>query len=193
VDDAEYAHRDDTSRDNAPVAESLRGNLLIAAPSLFDYFRRTVVLVIEHSDEGAMGVVLNRVSETLVAEAVPALAGLAEDEELVRLGGPVAPDAVVALGEFDDPEEAGKAVVEGLGTVDPDGPRDSLRRVRVYAGYAGWSPDQLEGEIEQGAWIVEEASADDPFYDGDIWSDTLRKKGGGYRLLATMPDDPSVN
>jgi putative transcriptional regulator len=175
------------------VAESLRGNLLIAAPSLFDYFRRTVVLVIEHSDEGAMGVVLNRVSETLVAEAVPALADLADDEELVRLGGPVAPDAVVALGEFEDPGEAGKAVVEGLGTVDPDGSHDSLRRLRVYAGYAGWSAGQLDGEIEQGAWIVEEASPGDPFHEGDIWSDTLRKKGGGYRLLATMPDDPSVN
>lgn len=175
------------------MAESLRGNLLIAAPSLFDYFRRAVVLVIEHSDEGAMGVVLNRPSETLVADAVPVLAEIAEEEELVRVGGPVAPEAVVALGEFDDPDEAGKAVVAGLGTVDPDGSHDSLRRVRVYAGYAGWSPGQLDGEVEQGAWIVEEASADDPFHDGDIWSDTLRKKGGGYRLLATMPEDPSVN
>ena len=175
------------------VAESLRGSLLIAGPALFDYFRRTVVLVIEHSDEGAMGVVLNRPSETLVAEAVPALADVAEAEELVRLGGPVAPQAVVALGEFEDPEEAGKAVVDGLGTVDPDAPHDSLRRVRVYAGYAGWAPGQLDGEVEQGAWIVEEANADDPFNDGDIWSETLRKKGGGYRLLATMPEDPSVN
>jgi putative transcriptional regulator len=193
VDDREHAHPFDLSRDNAGVAESLRGNLLIAAPSLFDYFRRAVVLVIEHSDEGAMGVVLNRPSETLVADAVPVLAEIAEEEELVRVGGPVAPEAVVALGEFDDPDEAGKAVVAGLGTVDPDGSHDSLRRVRVYAGYAGWSPGQLDGEVEQGAWIVEEASADDPFHDGDIWSDTLRKKGGGYRLLATMPEDPSVN
>jgi putative transcriptional regulator len=193
VDDREHAHPFDLSRDNAGVAESLRGNLLIAAPSLFDYFRRAVVLVIEHSDEGAMGVVLNRPSETLVADAVPVLAEIAEEEELVRVGGPVAPEAVVALGEFDDPDEAGKAVVAGLGTVDPGGSHDSLRRVRVYAGYAGWSPGQLDGEVEQGAWIVEEASADDPFHDGDIWSDTLRKKGGGYRLLATMPEDPSVN
>jgi putative transcriptional regulator len=175
------------------VAESLRGSLLIAGPALFDYFRRTVVLVIEHSDEGAMGVVLNRPSETLVADAVPVLAEIAEAEDLVRVGGPVARDAVVALGEFDDPDEAGKAVVAGLGTVDPEGSHESLRRLRVYAGYAGWAPGQLDGEIDQGAWITRQACADDPFHDGDIWSDTLRKKGGGYRLLATMPEDPSVN
>jgi len=175
------------------VDDSLRGRLLIAAPSLFDYFRRTVVLVIEHTADGAMGVVLNRPSETLVVEAVPALADLADPEELVRLGGPVAPQAVVALGDFADPDEAGKAVVEGLGTVDPDAPHESLRRVRVYAGYAGWSAGQLDGEVDQGAWIVEDARPGDPFQEGDMWSDTLRKKGGGYRLLATMPDDPSVN
>lgn len=175
------------------MTESYRGQLLIAAPSLFDYFRRTVVLVIEHNDEGAMGVVLNRPSETLVVEAVPALAEIADSEQLMNLGGPVAPDAVVALGDFDDPDEAGKEVVAGLGTVDPDAPHDSLRRLRVYAGYAGWAPGQLDGEVEQGAWIVQDASPEDPFRDGDIWSDTLRKKGGGYRLLATMPEDPSVN
>ena len=173
--------------------ESLRGRLLIAAPSLFDYFRRTVVLVIEHTEDGAMGVILNRASETLVAEAVPALADLADEGDVVRLGGPVAPQAVVALGDFADPGEAGKEVVAGLGTVDPDAPHDSLRRVRVYAGYAGWSPGQLDGEVDQGAWIVAVAKADDPFHEGDIWSDALRKMGGGYRLLATMPEDPSVN
>ena len=181
------------SGENEQVPDSYRGHLLIAAPSLFDYFRRTVVLVIEHNPEGAMGVVLNRPSETLVGEAVPALAELADEEELVHVGGPVAPQAVVALGEFDDPNEAGTPVVAGLGTVDPDGPHDSLRRLRVYAGYAGWGPGQLDAEVEQRAWILQDASADDPFHEGDIWSDTLRRKGGGYRLLATMPEDPSVN
>src|SRR5881227_124694 len=77
------------------MEKTLRGQLLIAAPSLFDYFRRTVVLVIEHTEEGAMGVVLNRPSETTVAEAVSALAELADENELVRVGGPVSPEAVV--------------------------------------------------------------------------------------------------
>ena len=175
------------------MPDSLRGQLLIAAPSLYDYFRRTVVLVLEHSAEGAMGVVLNRESETPVVEAVPLLAPLAEPAELVRIGGPVAPQSVVALGEFDDIEEAGTHVVGSLGTLDPDADNHSLRRMRVYAGYAGWAPGQLDGELEQEAWVVIPARPGDPFEDGDIWSDALRRKGGSYRLLATMPADPSLN
>jgi putative transcriptional regulator len=175
------------------AAESLRGQLLIAAPSLYDYFRRSVVLVLEHTPDGAMGVVLNRESETRVADAVPALAELAGADELVRLGGPVAPESVVALGDFGDPSEAGTHVFGPLGTLDPDGPNSSLRRLRVYAGYAGWGSGQLDGELEQGAWIVQEVDPDDPFRPGDIWSVALRRKGGGYRLLATMPADPSLN
>nr|MBA2631140.1 YqgE/AlgH family protein [Thermoleophilaceae bacterium] len=69
----------------------------------------------------------------------------------------------------------------------------SLQRLRVYAGYAGWSPGQLDGEVEEGAWILERAAAGDPFSDGDIWSEALRRKGGSYSLLATMPGDPSAN
>ena len=175
------------------ASESLRGKLLIAAPSLFDYFRRAVILVLEHTADGAMGVVLNRKSETRVAEALPALADLPGADGLVRLGGPVSPESVVALGDFGDPGEAGTHVVGPLGTVDPDGDNGSLRRLRVYAGYAGWAPGQLDGELEQGAWIVQEAHPDDPFRDGDVWSEALRRKGGGYRLLATMPADPSLN
>ena len=140
-----------------------------------------------------MGVVLNRVSETPVAEAVPVLAGLAEQDEMVRVGGPVSPESVVALGEFEDPSEAGAAVLGNLGLLDPDSAPDSLRRLRVYAGYAAWGPGQLEGELEEEAWIVEPAQADDPFDDADIWSDALERKGGTYALLATMPADPSLN
>jgi putative transcriptional regulator len=175
------------------VAESLRGQLLIAAPSLFDYFRRTVVLVIEHTDEGAMGVVLNRESELLVSDAVPQLAELAGDEDLIRIGGPVAPQSVVALGEFDDIDEAGTRVTGQLGTLDPDAGNVSVRRLRVYAGYAGWAAGQLDDELSQEAWVVAPANEDDPFAEGDMWSRALKRRGGAYRLLATMPPDPSQN
>ena len=171
----------------------MRGHLLIAAPSLYDYFRRTVVLVLEHTPDGAMGVVLGRETETLVAEAVPVLAGLPGGDEVVYLGGPVAPEAVVALGDFERPEEAGTLVVGSLGTLDPDAGNESLRRMRVFAGYAGWSPAQLDGELEQDAWIVHAADPADPFRSGDIWSDALERKGGRYKLMATMPTDPSLN
>lgn len=175
------------------VSGTLRGHLLIAAPSLFDYFRRTVVLVIEHTPEGAIGVVLNRESDTRVADAVPQLAELAAADELVRIGGPVAPQSVVALGEFDDLSEAGTHVFGRLGTLDPEGANESLGRLRVYAGYAGWSPGQLDGELEQEAWVVAPAEEDDPFSGDDIWSGALERRGGAYRLLATMPPDPSQN
>ena len=154
----------------------MRGHLLIAAPSLFDYFRRTVVLVIEHTPEGAMGVVLGRSSETRVADAVPALADLPGADELVQLGGPVAPDSVVALGDFEQPGEAGLQVVGSLGTLDPESDNRSLRRLRVYAGYAGWSAGQLDGELEQEAWIVVDADPEDPFREGDLWSGALTRR-----------------
>jgi putative transcriptional regulator len=175
------------------VEESVRGHLLIAAPSLFDYFRRTVVLVLEHTTDGAMGVVLGRSSETRVADAVPLLAELPGADDLVYLGGPVSPQSVVALGDFGRPEEAATQVVGSLGTLDPEAPNESLRRLRVYAGYAGWSPGQLDGELEQAAWIVQDADPEDPFHAGDIWADALTRKGGSYRLMATMPADPSLN
>ena len=175
------------------MAESLRGQLLIAAPSLHDYFRRTVVLVLEHTPDGAMGVVLNRASEARVVEVVPQLAELAGDEELVRIGGPVSPESVVAIGEFDDIAEAGTHVVGAVGTLDPGEENASLRRIRVYAGYAGWAPGQLDGELEADAWVVMEPEPGDPFSDGDLWAEALSRKGGSYRLLATMPADPSLN
>src|ERR687890_380108 len=111
------------------VSETLRGQLLIAAPSLFDYFRRTVVLVIEHTPEGAMGVVLNRESETRVADAVPELAQFTADADLFRAGGPAAPQSFVPLAHFDAPAEAGTQVVGRLGTLDPDSDNESLRRL----------------------------------------------------------------
>jgi putative transcriptional regulator len=84
-------------------------------------------------------------------------------------------------------------VLEDLGVVDPDIESPDVRAVRVYAGHAGWAPGQLDGELEQDAWIVEPAHAADPFEGGDLWSEVLDRKGGGYTLLARMPEDPSLN
>lgn len=180
--------------------DTLRGWLLVASPTLSDpNFRRTVVLVGEHSDEGAMGVVLNRPSPVSVAEAVPPLTSLVEDEDLVHVGGPVQPGAVVALAEYEEPELAAALAFGDVGFLAADADTEALagtlRRVRVYAGYAGWSPGQLEAELEEEAWIVEPAVADDVFTsnpDG-LWPAVLTRKGGQFALLARMPLDPSVN
>jgi putative transcriptional regulator len=168
------------------------GKLLIASPSMPDYFNRTVILVVEHNEHGAFGLVLNRASETTVGEASPELAELIGEEHLLHVGGPVQPNAVTAIGEYSDPGEASKLIVGSVGMVDLDEPPE-LHRLRVFAGYAGWSAGQLDDELEQEAWIVEEAHPDDPFRDGDLWSDVLARKGGEYALLARMPPDPSVN
>lgn len=180
--------------------ESLRGQLLIASPVLQDpNFCRSVVLIGEHTEDGALGVVLNRPSETPVAEAVPDLADLVPDGEGVHVGGPVQPSAVLVLAQFDDPEDADQLVLDDIGFLSVEDRTErvatALQRARVYAGYAGWGPGQLESELAREDWIVEEASGDDVFVDEpDVqWSRTLDRKGGRYRLVARMPLDPSLN
>ena len=180
--------------------DSLKGQLLLASPALFDpNFRRTVVLVTEHTEEGAAGLVLNRPSETAVADAVPDLLPLVSEEERVYVGGPVQESAVLVLAEFEDPEEAALLVVDDVGFVPGDGDFDLLagatRRVRVFAGYAGWGPGQLEAELEESSWIVESSTAPElfPEPEEDLWAHVLRDKGGVYRVVALMPEDPSVN
>ncbi len=173
--------------------DCLRGQLLIAAPQLVDYFRRTVLLVLEHSNEGAMGLVLNRPTETEVADAVPALADLTGHGEVVHAGGPVEPGAVLALGDFENPGEAGTPVAGSLGLLDPDHPDPDLRRLRVFAGYAGWAPGQLDAEVSDDAWLTAPADPDDPFLEGDLWPVVLQRMGGAYALMASMPADPTLN
>jgi len=180
--------------------DSLKGQLLLASPSLFDpNFRRAVVLVTEHNDEGATGLVLNRLSETPVVDAVPDLAPLVADEERVYVGGPVQQSAVLVLAEFEDPDDAAAIVVDNVGFVAGDEDFELLsaatRRARVFAGYAGWGAGQLEAELEQSSWIVEDPLAPDlfPEPEADLWGSVLRRKGGIYRVVALMPEDPSLN
>jgi putative transcriptional regulator len=180
--------------------DTLKGQLLLASPGLFDpNFRRTVVLVTEHNEEGAAGLVLNRPSETAVSEAVPDLLPLVEDEDRVYVGGPVQESAVLVLAEFDDPDDAAVLVVDDVGFVPGDGDfgllAASTRRARVFAGYAGWGPGQLEAELKESSWIIESGAATGlfPEPDDDLWGAVLRDKGGLYRVVALMPEDPSLN
>ena len=183
------------------VMESLRGKLLIASPAIVDpNFRQTVVLLAEHTDEGAMGVVLNRAGSATVGEAVPDLAYLADADDVVHVGGPVSANAVTVLADFIDPQLAALLVDDSVGFVpasvdDEDGLVAAVRRSRVFAGHAGWGPGQLEAEMDEESWIVEPVLGDDVFTDapGSLWSTVLRRKGGEYVLIATMPADPSAN
>ena len=178
---------------------SLTGQLLVASPGLHDpNFRRTVVLVTEHNEEGAAGLVLNRPTDAEVSEVVPQLESLVDDGELIYLGGPVQPNGVLVLGEFLDPTDAAVPLFGSLGFPSLETPDEVVpltTRRRIFAGYAGWGSGQLEDELAREDWILEEAQADDAFTEapGELWADVLRRKGGIYELVARMPEDPSVN
>jgi putative transcriptional regulator len=181
------------------MTDSLRGKLLVASPALLDpNFARSVVLITEHTDDGAMGVVLNRPSETDVDEVAPELAPVV-DGEPIFIGGPVQPKALVVLAEFSDPDAAAWIVAADVGFVAAntvgDRLEEAVRRGRVYAGYSGWGAGQLETELEEEAWIVEPPEREEVFThepDG-LWAAVLKRKGRRFALLATMPLDPSLN
>jgi len=180
--------------------ESVRGQLLIAGPSLGDpNFWRTVVLVVEHNEEGALGLVLNRPSETTIGEAVPQLVELIEPEDDVLVGGPVQRSAVMVLAQFDDPNDAALIAFEDVGVLktdaSPSGGWGSVRSARAFAGHAGWGPTQLDEELERGDWILEPARRADAFAKDprELWPAVLRRKGGSYALVARMPPDTSLN
>jgi putative transcriptional regulator len=180
---------------------NLRGQLLIASPALLDpNFNRTVVLIAEHDDEtGAMGVVLNRQTELSVSEAAPVLADIVEADAMVHEGGPVQATAVVILAQFHDAAAAAVPVLDDVGFVAGDADFEALgpevSRARVFAGLAGWSPGQLEAELERDDWILEPARPDDVFTDDPeaLWALVLERKGGSFALVARMPSDPSMN
>ncbi len=173
------------------------GRLLVATPDLPDpNFAHAVVLLIEHNDEGAFGVIVNRPSDVPLASALPGWEQLAADPPQVFVGGPVQQDGAVALGRAHAGAALAKDVLPSVGVVDleqdPVLAGVDLETVRVFAGYAGWSPGQLESEIADGGWFVVDAEPADVFSDDpdDLWRTVLHRQGGVFR---TVPEDPSLN
>jgi putative transcriptional regulator len=185
------------------MASSLRGQLMVALPPLVDEnFDRTVVLVLEHNDDGALGLVLNRPSEHDVAELLAPWAALAAPPAVLFGGGPVETEAVIGLARAGARTEGSAQwapLSAGIGTVDlsadPGDVEPPLDAVRLFAGYAGWGPGQLENELAAAAWIAaafrpEDAFSADP---DELWRTVLRRQGGTVAWLANYPDDPSLN
>jgi putative transcriptional regulator len=180
--------------------ESLRGQLLIATPALADpNFWRTVVLVVEHSEDGALGLVLNRPSEARVGEAVPQLQALVDAQEAVFVGGPVQPSGVIVLARFEDPADSPLVAFADVGLIGVGAGEDPLDvdvlAARAFVGHSGWGPGQLDAELARGDWITEPATWEDAFSERplELWREVLARKGGRYALLARIPTDPSVN
>lgn len=184
--------------------ESLRGRLLIATPMIGDgNFDRSVVAMIEHNDGGSLGVIINQPLDHAVSEAIEGWEERLAEPAVLFDGGPVGETTLIALGLAPRPsaDEALTAVggIDGLVVVDLDADpvitQAHLTSQRVYAGYAGWSPGQLESEIHAGAWFVAKARASDIFSGtpSEVRESVLRRQPNGARFFTHHPDDPALN
>jgi putative transcriptional regulator len=192
--------------DRADLKLLRAGRLIVANPLLPDpNFDRTVVMLLAYGEEGALGLVLNRPSETMLAAPLPRWERLAASPAVVFVGGPVQHQAVICLARALGhpaaavPPDGWSAVLPEVGTIDldldPDELQASLSQVRVFAGYAGWTAGQLEAEIGAGAWWILDALPEDAFSEepNELWKRVLRRQGGSLALVASYPDDPMLN
>ncbi len=203
--------------DRAMTKGSLRARLLVATPTLDgSFFERTVIIMLDHGDDGALGLIVNRPDDIDLADALPAWAERACPPAAVFVGGPMQPNGAIGLGRLAlgpagapsgaaagapaEPTPNGFAAVGffGLGTVDLERGPDQLpaiTEVRLFAGHSGWGPGQLEAEIAEGSWWVLDSIADDPFSPDPttLWHTVLARQPGRVRLYARFPDDPSAN
>lgn len=177
---------------------SLAGRILVARPDLDDpRFHATLMLLLEHGSEGALGVVINRPSQLHLGDAFPDWEDMGAAPNVVFAGGPVDRDALIALGR---PSAEPGDLVLGAHPVDLDQQpmlveASGVASVRVFAGYAGWAAGQLEGEIANDDWWVVEATIDDLFTDDPdgLWARVLRRQGGELAWYAHYPLDPTLN
>lgn len=162
----------------------VEGRLLVAHPQLLDpNFAKTVIYVIEHSADGAVGVVLNRPSGLAVRDVLPDLPEL--DPDLVFIGGPVTPEIAIGLAPgVPSPE---------LVDIDTEQGRETVRR--IYSGYAGWTSGQLEAELDEGAWFVVDPTPEDVFHSDplELWDSVVRRQGPDIAQWAFYPPDPRLN
>ena len=192
------------TEDMFPGALPTKGRLLVATPPLEDpHFDRTVVFVLEHHDDGAIGVVINRPSFESLDEPLDRWIDLQSAPSSVFSGGPVEENALIALAETKVLlDEGGEHLSPITGLIasadlsaDPALVAAEVKGVRVFRGYAGWGPGQLEGEIEAGAWLVLDSEPGDVFSDDpdELWRTVLRRQPGRLAWLADAPDDLSSN
>jgi len=191
-------------RENALVSiEYATSKLLVATPQTGgEVFRRSVVLVLHHDEDGAQGVVLNRPLAAPVSSVLPPWQDYVTDPPKVFQGGPVALDSALGLvtvpGDFHEPMGV-RLLFGGIGLVDLDIPPlvvvPEVAGLRIFAGYAGWSSGQLEQEIRDGGWYVVESEARDAFTSEpeSLWFTVLRRQRGHLAFVASLPEDPTMN
>jgi putative transcriptional regulator len=186
------------SRLVSELDDELTGRLVVATASLLDpNFHLTAALILEHGEQGALGVVLNRPTETMVEDVLPEWHPVVAEPKVLFSGGPVQQNTVIAIARCADCHMPGWQQVAGaLGVLDLDADpallSASVDAIRVFAGYSGWGAGQLEDEVTSGAWFVVDALADDPFSSdpGELWRSVLRRQGG---LFTTVSVNPTLN
>jgi putative transcriptional regulator len=180
------------------------GSLLVAMPSLTDpTFAGTVVYVLDHSDTGTLGVVLGRPSQVEIRDVLPGWCDLAVEPGVFHVGGPCETDTALCLATAQGtvaPDGALRRVAGNVYLVDLDSDPgevdEQLDGLRVFAGYAGWSPGQLAGEIAEGAWACVPGRSDDVLGEDagpDLWRSVMGRQNGRLAVLSTAPADPSAN
>lgn len=175
---------------------SFAGRFLVATPIIATPpFARSVVLLLEHDESGAIGVVLNQPTNLAVQDHLPEIDGVLSDPALVFLGGPVSSETAIALGRGNRADFLRPSALADVGIIDLEKPLDDLDDLRIFAGYAGWDPDQLEAELAEGAWWIVLADSSDVFAaeTDDLWVRTIERAPGTIPLYATYPTDPSAN
>lgn len=184
------------------IDSSTKGSLLVAVPLLDEpNFHRTVIYMIEHNDDGALGLVINRPTDEDELPGLDSWMYELSQPQVVFDGGPVQTTTLIGLAAVTsaDSTDGFVAIDGGLGTVDlgqlPSELADGLTSLRLFRGYAGWGPGQLEGELADGAWLVIAAEREDIFsaHPQGLWRNVLRRGGGRTALLADAPDDLSSN
>lgn len=184
------------------MSEFVNGRLIVATPRMEDpNFTRTIVLVLDHDEDGALGIVLNRPLEVPLDDVLPGWGDVATEPSVIFGGGPVEPAAVIGLGRarVGAPREGWEPIIGRIRAVDPSADpalvATEVEAVRIFAGYAGWGPGQLEAELAEEAWFVLQSESEDPFTDDPdaLWTRVFRRQAGELRMLATFPPDPSMN
>jgi putative transcriptional regulator len=191
-------------RQNGPVMPgdlSTRGRLLVATPPLGDEnFDRSVVYMLDHNEEGAVGVVINRPSPEVEVEGLEEWGSVLTPPATIFSGGPVERDSLIAIGTAEGRnDDAWGLLDDTVGTVDlsmrPEDVATKVGRLRIFRGYAGWSSGQLDAEVSLGAWMVFDAEEDDLFTQDpeNLWRRVIRRQGGRLAWIADAPEDLSAN
>lgn len=184
------------------TATTLTGSLLVATPILDEPpFRRAVILLLDHDDDGALGVVVNRAADLEVDRVLADWSDSVSAPGVLFMGGPVGTDSALAVAEITDQSDppGWRECFGRIGLLDLDAPpallAGAIRRMRIFAGYSGWGSGQLEDEITEGAWYVVPSEPDDVFSlaPETLWRRVLRRQRDEMALLATYPDDPTHN